>query len=86
MVYHCSFCQCPKEVWKPCIANYQGDECQLYDSFSSLIEDWMTAEDLTAVVIAELPKEYSDIKDITALAKELVVIAIECGVLESKSI
>jgi len=46
----------------------------------------MTAEDLTAVVIAELPKEYSDIKDITALAKELVDIAIECGVLESKSI
>lgn len=81
MEYHCGCCMCPKEEWKPSIKNYQGDECQLYESFSSLIEDWMTPEELTRLTIAELPKEYSDIEDIVALAKELVDIAIECGVL-----
>jgi len=78
MEYHCSFCQCPKELWKPSIKNYKGDECQLYESFSSLIEDDMTPDELTTITMTELPKEYSDIEDITALTKELVDIAIEC--------
>jgi len=76
---HCQCCMCPKEIWKPSIKNYQGDECELYDSFSSLIEDDMTPEELTVITITELPKEYPDIEDINALTKELVGIAIECG-------
>jgi len=81
MDYHCECCMCPKELWKRSIKNYQGDECQLYESFSSLIKDWMTPEELTKIAITELPKEYSDIEDIVALAKELVDIAIACGFL-----
>lgn len=81
MEYHCECCMCPKELWKPSIKNYNGDECQLYESYSSLIEDGMTPEELTQLTIAELPKEYSDIEDIAALAKELVNIAVEIGVL-----
>jgi len=69
---------CPKELWKPTIKNYKGDECELVESFFSLVEGWMTPDDLAKVTTTELPKEYSDIEDIAALTKELVEIAIEC--------
>lgn len=81
MEYHCQYCMCPKEIWKPCVNSYQGDECHLYDSFLSLIEDGMTIETLTELAIEELPKEFSDIEDIGELVKELVDVAIDCGVL-----
>ena len=82
---HCGYCICPKEIWKPSIKNYQGNECQLVEFFLSLVEDWMTPEELTKVTIAELSKEYSDIEDIEALAKELVDVAIECGLISPTS-
>ena len=78
---HCQCCQGPKELWKRSMKNYKGDECELAESFFSLVEDWMTPEILTKVAIEELPKEYDDIEDILALAKELVDIAIECGLI-----
>lgn len=81
MEYHCDYCMCPKSIWKKSIKSYSGDECQLYDSFSSLIEDGITPEELTKITITELPKEYPDIENIVALAKELVDIAIDCGVI-----
>jgi hypothetical protein len=83
--HHCEYCHCPKEIWKPTIKNYQGDECQLIDTFFSLVEDWMTPEELTEVTMTELPKEYLDIENIEALAKELVEIAIECGLIRDKN-
>lgn len=79
--YHCEYCCCPKEHWKPCLKTYSGDECKLYDSFSDLIEDGTTSEELTKLAIAELPKEFPDIKDIKATVKELVEIVLDCGVI-----
>lgn len=78
---HCEYCECPKELWYKALKTYNGDECQLYESFSSLIEDEMTAEELTELALVELPKEFPDIPDIVATIKELVEIVAECGVL-----
>ena len=85
MEYHCESCVCPKELWKKSMTTYQGDECALYESFLSLIEDWMTAEDLMKIAIEELPKEFTDIEDLNATVKELVEIVVECGVISSAS-
>jgi len=78
---HCGCCMCPIELWKPSIRNYKGDECELYESFLSLVEDGMTPAQLTTEALLELPKEFSDIEDIVALVDELVDIAIECGLI-----
>ncbi len=78
---HCQCCMCPIEIWVPVLKNYKGDECELSEHFMSLAEDWMTPEDLVKVAKTELPKEYSDIEDLDALVKELVEIAIECGLI-----
>lgn len=79
--YHCEYCCCPKDVWKHCMTTYQGDECKLYESFLSLVEDWMTPAILTKVALKELPEEFPDITDIDATVAELVEIALECGVI-----
>ncbi|MHB8124694.1 MAG: hypothetical protein ACYDEJ_03460 [Desulfitobacteriaceae bacterium] len=60
---------------------YHGDECQLFESFLSLHEDWITKEDLRKVALVELPKEFSDISDLSATVDELIEILVECGVL-----
>ncbi|SHH87178.1 hypothetical protein [Desulfosporosinus lacus] len=83
MEYHCECCMCPKDIWTRSLTTYNGDECQLYESFLSLLEDWMTAKDLSKVAIEELPKEYSDIYDIVATVKEMVDIVVDCGVISS---
>ena len=82
---HCECCLCPKEIWEPTLKTYQGDECQLFESFSSLIEDEMTTEELTELALVELPKEFPDIPDIVATVKELVEIANDCGILYESS-
>ncbi|GAB6170966.1 hypothetical protein JCM15765_04440 [Paradesulfitobacterium aromaticivorans] len=79
--YHCEYCQFPKDLWSPALKTYHGDECKLYDSFSSLIEDGITPQELTMVAQVELPKEFSNIPDIDMTVKELVQIVIDCGVI-----
>lgn len=80
MEYYCGYCQYPKEIWEPALKTYQGDECHLYESFSSLIEDEMTAEELTELALVELPKEFPDLLNPSETIKEMVEIALECGV------
>lgn len=71
--------------WQPTLKTYHGDQCELYDSFSALIGDEMTAEELTALALVELPKEISDIPDIVATVEELVEIANDYGMLYESS-
>ena len=78
---HCECCLCPKEIWKPFLTTYHGGQCELYESFSALIGDEMSAEELTELALVELPKEFPDIPDIVATVKELVEIANDCGIL-----
>ena len=80
MEYHCEYCHCPKELWSRTLTTYNGDECRLYDSFLSLVQDGMTPEELAKVAYAELPKEFPDITDISATVAELVQIVVDCGV------
>lgn len=82
MEYHCELCRCPKEIWNKVLKTYQGDECELYDSFSSLIEDGMTAEKLTQLALTELPKEFPHLLNPEETIEEMVEITIECGVIE----
>ena len=82
---HCEYCMCPIEVWndeEPLFKTYSGDGCKLFDEFSSLIEYSMTAAELAELAIIELPKEFSDIEDISATVKELMDIILDCGVLD----
>lgn len=85
MEYHCNYCHCPKELWSRTLTTYSGDECELFDSFLSLIQDKMNSSELTKVATEELPKEFADIVDIGATVKELVQIVIDCGVLVGES-
>ncbi len=81
MEYHCEYCCCPKELWKKCLKTYDGDECKLYDSFISLIEDGMTTEELANLALEELPKEFSDLLNPVETIKEMIEVTIECGVI-----
>jgi len=83
---HCEYCQCPIEVWnddEPLFKTYSGDGCKLYDSFSSLIEWSMSADELTEIAKRELPKEFDDITDLDATVKELMDIILEVGMLDN---
>ena len=71
--------------WQPTLKTYQGNECQLYESFSALIGDEMTAAELTELALVELPKEFSNIPDIVATVEELVEIANDYGMLRESS-
>jgi len=82
MEYHCEYCQCPKDVWKKCLKTYDGDECVLYESFISLIEDGISAEEITKLALVELPKEFPDLLNPIETIKEMIDIVVECGVLE----
>ena len=79
---HCECCLCPKEHWAPFLKTYNGDQCQLYEAFDSLLEDdGMTAEMLTELAMTELPKEFTDITDLAATVEEMMEIIIDCGIL-----
>ncbi|HHY26422.1 MAG TPA: hypothetical protein GX523_06685 [Desulfitobacterium dehalogenans] len=82
--YHCEYCYCPKDIWKKCLTTYDGDECKLYDSFSSLIpfDDDITPQRLGLIARNKLPREFPDIIDIDATVTELVSIALDCGVIK----
>jgi len=79
--YHCGCCMCPKDEWKKCLKTYDGDECQLYEAFSSLIEDGMSVEELANLALEELPKEFSDLLNPVETIKEMMAIVVECGVI-----
>jgi len=80
---HCTHCECPKEIWAKSLTTYQGDECQLFESFLSLAEFKLSAAELTEIATRELSKEFPDIADIDATVKELMGIILECGVLDN---
>ena len=80
---HCEYCECPKEIWTKSLTAYQGDECKLYDSFLSLAEFKLSAAELIEIATKELPKEFSDITDLDATAKELMDIILEFGILDN---
>jgi len=79
--YHCGCCMCPKDEWKKCLKTYDGDECVLYESFISLIKDGMSAEELTKLALAEMPKEFPDLLNPIETVKEIIDIVVECGVI-----
>jgi len=81
MEYHCEYCQCPKGEWKKCLKTYDGNECVLHQSFISLIEDGMTAEELTKLALVELPKEFADLLSPIETVKEMVEIVVSCEVI-----
>lgn len=82
----CEECLCPKEEPKPLLRTYQGDQCALSEAFGYLLDgEEMTAETLTALALAKLPKDFPDIPDIAATVEELVELANDYGMLRESS-
>ncbi len=82
--YHCEYCCCPKDIWKKSLTTYDGDECELIDSFFSLIpfDEDITPQRLALIARNKLPREFPDIADIDATVAELVGIALDEGLIK----
>lgn len=84
---HCQYCMCPKEVWKPCMKTYSGDECKLYSDFSDVIYKLENTgrpfnnQDILEKCRADFAGEYNDIADFEATVNEMIEIYIELGVM-----
>lgn len=74
--YHCEYCFCPKDVWKP-MGTYESDRCcEFYDDVQNLaqvLEDDNGIVDFYDLVRAcePLRAEYTDIQDLRFAVKEI---------------
>lgn len=84
---HCEYCMCPKEVWKPSMKTYSGDECRLYDDFGNVIWDLEKAikpfnnRDIINKCWTDFEANYSDIEDFESTVNEMIEINIDLGVM-----
>ncbi len=84
---HCEYCMCPKDIWKPSMKTYAGDECKLYDDFMNVIRELeqdlkpFNNQDILEKCKADFEKEYSDIADFEATVNEMITINLELGVM-----
>jgi len=82
---HCQYCMCPIEVWKHSMKTYDGDECELYDDFSSVIWEMEEAikpfsnKDIIKKCQKNFESKYNDIKDFEASIYEMIEIIIDTG-------
>lgn len=84
---HCEYCQCPKNIWKPSMNTYKGDECRLYDDFINVIWELeknikpFNNQDIISKCRTDFESNYSDISDFEASINEMISINIELGVM-----
>jgi hypothetical protein len=84
---HCQYCQCPKEIWKPSMKTYKGDECKLYDDFTNAVYELEKAVkpfnnlDIINKCRTDFEADYSDIADFEATVNEMIEINIDLGVM-----
>lgn len=75
---HCIYCQCPKDIWKPSMKTYQGDECKLLDDFLTVIweleesKEPFNNQDIINKCRSDFEANFNDIEDFEATISELI--------------
>ena len=82
---HCKYCMCPKEIWKPVMKNYNGDECKLYSDFTDVISELEGAkksfgnQEIIEKCRKDFEEEYTDISDFKTSVNEMIQINVSEG-------
>lgn len=84
--YHCNYCMCPLDEWKPLDTYKSNDSCKVYSDFYNVIWDLeendkkYNFQDVLNQCI-KFKNDYPDIPDFEAAVKEMIQIGIETGII-----
>ena len=84
--YHCDYCRCPLEMWKP-LETYKNDRsCELFSDFFDIIWDLEETERKYSYKeiyskCLEFKDKYPDILNFDESVKEMIEIGLDTGII-----